>query len=186
MKKELKFQLDYLPIGAHYNNLRYLLKKDVWNHIKNEIRKEKNFQCEFCNKKFSGTYVKYLECHEYWEFDLKNKKQILSKLMCLCSWCHKTQHINFSFLINVEDKIINHFMKVNKLTISDFNELKRNNLLLRNSLIDSNKEEINKEDLNKIENWTLKIECDLKKYLPIELQKDEFITFLNNLNWRNE
>ncbi len=29
MINKLKFQLDFLPAYAHYNNLRYLLKKDV-------------------------------------------------------------------------------------------------------------------------------------------------------------
>ncbi|CRH77219.1 Uncharacterised protein [Chlamydia trachomatis] len=28
MSKSLIFQLDYLPAGAHYNNLRYILKKE--------------------------------------------------------------------------------------------------------------------------------------------------------------
>ena len=103
MINKLKFQLDFLPAYAHYNNLRYLLKKDVWDYIRNKVRVEKKYTCEFCNKKFSGNGVKFLECHEYWVFNVSYKKQILKKLILLCHYCHQTQHINFSHLLNIED-----------------------------------------------------------------------------------
>lgn len=184
METKLKFQLDYLPSNAHYNNLRYLLKKDIWNYIKNEIRKDKQYTCEFCGRKFLKEKIKFLECHEFWVFDISNRKQILKKLILLCHYCHQTQHINFSHLLNIEDKIISHFKKVNNLSTSDFNELKRKNLLFRNSAI--NLIEFSKDDLEKVDNWTLQIECDLTKYLPEKLKNEKFIYFLNNLNWRNE
>lgn len=67
MNKILKLHLDYLPIGAHYNNLRYLFKKEIWEVIVANIREFKKYRCEYCNKQFDSNNTKslrYLHCHE--------------------------------------------------------------------------------------------------------------------------
>lgn len=184
MSKSLIFQLDYLPVGAHYNNLRYILKKEHWNTIVNNVRKCKKYKCEFCNRQFNPKntkVLKYLHCHEEWTFNYENKHQILTNLLLLCNDCHNCQHINFATLVNKEDKTLNHFKKVNNLSQSDFNELKRNNLLFRNNC--SDKSEISREQLDRVEEWSFKMGVSLSNYfedVTIAEKMQEFLDYISS------
>lgn len=183
MNKKLIFELDYLPVGAHYNNLRYIFKKEVWQVIVANVREFKKYKCEFCNKqfKFENTKsLKYLHCHEQWTFNYENKYQILSNLLLLCNDCHNCQHINFAFIKDKEEKTINHFKKVNNLSQSEFNELKRNNKLFRKNYNDD--QEITREQLDKVEMWLFKIDMDLEDIFVNKVNAKKIQDFLSNIS----
>lgn len=54
----------------------------------------------------------------------------------LCNNCHNCQHINFAHIKNMEEQTIKHFKKVNNLSDSDFNLLKRENKIFRKNYED--------------------------------------------------
>lgn len=162
---KLKFQLDYLPVNCHYNNLRHFFKKEIWQLIIFTIREYKKYTCEFCLKKFNPnnkTSLKSLHCHEYWVFDYENKKQILLDILLLCSNCHNTQHINLASLKEWDKKAIKHFMKINNIENYEFNELKRKNLLFRKNYIDS--KVITRDELDKVDIWFFENKLEIIKY----------------------
>lgn len=191
----LKIYFDYLPIGSHYNNLRYIFenikkstKVDLWKEIIKNVRETKKYKCEICNKKFNKentTSLRYLHCHELWMFDYENKRQILKDILLLCNNCHNTQHIQLASLKKWEDKTIEHFKKVNNLTNWEFNELKNKNLLFRKNYIDNNI--VSKQELDEVEIWFFKNECAISKYFENEKELGIFIenilNKISNLNY---
>lgn len=183
MITKLKFNLDFLPSGAHYNNLRYLFKKNVWNYIVKNIRESKNFTCEFCNKKFDKNNTKslrYLHCHEYWNFDFENKRQILNEILLLCNNCHNCQHINLASLKDWDDKTIEHFKKVNHLTTAEYNEAKREGYLFRKNYID--KGFISRNQLDEVQMWFFKMDFDISKYFKNKEEGDAIQNFLQKIS----
>lgn len=164
MINKLKFNLDFLPSYAHYNNLRNFFKPEIWKEIVKNIREYKNYQCEFCKRQFNKNdkkTLKYLHCHEYWIFDFQNKRQILLDILLLCNNCHNTQHINLSFIREWDDKTINHYKKINNLSNSEFNELKRDNLLYRKNYVGKNY--VSRKDLDEVQIWFFKNEFNISK-----------------------
>lgn len=161
----LKFHLDFLPVNAHYNNLRYFFKKEIWTLIVQNIREAKNYQCEYCYRTFDKNNtksLKYLHCHELWNFDYENQRQILIDILLLCNNCHNCQHINLASLKDWDDKAIAHYKKVNHLSNSDFNEIKREGYLFRKNYIDKNL--ISRKELDEVQVWFFKMNCDIAKY----------------------
>lgn len=184
---KLKFNLDYLPSNAHYNNLRYFVKKDVWNEIVKNIREYKKYECEFCHKKFDKTKtssLKYLHCHESWMFDYENQRQILLDILLLCNNCHNCQHINFASLKDYEEKALNHFRKINNLEMYEFNELKREGMLFRKNYFGNKL--ISKKQLDEVPIWFFKNECQIDKYFSNNKELGELILkLLNNISDMN-
>lgn len=164
MNKELRFNLDYLPVGAHYNNLRYILRKEIWEVIVANIREFKKYRCEYCYKQFDPNNtksLKYLHCHEVWNFNYANKWQILKNILLLCHNCHNCQHINFAHIKNKEEQTVRHFKKANNLTDADYNYLKRENKLFRKNFED--KYPISRKEMDDVETWFFKIGFDVSK-----------------------
>ncbi|MDE6893765.1 MAG: hypothetical protein K2J02_00115 [Malacoplasma sp.] len=184
--KKLLFKLDYLPIGSHYNNLRYFFKKEVWQVIVANVREFKNYQCEFCKKQFNfenSKSLKYLHCHELWNFNYEKKWQILKDLLLLCHNCHNCQHINFAHLKDKQDQTFNHFKKVNNLTDAEFNELKTNNLLFRKNYED--KKVISRDELDKVDVWFFNMDFNLESIFVNKTNARKIQKFLEQISQIN-
>lgn len=183
MIDKLKFNLDFLPLAAHYNNLRYFFKKNIWDYIVLNIREAKKFTCEFCGKQFdknNSKSLKYLHCHEYWNFDYENKRQILCDILLLCNQCHNCQHINLASLKEWDDKAIAHFKKVNHLTNAEFNEIKREGYLFRRNYID--KENVTRKQLDEVDIWFFKMGFDISKYFKNKEDGEAIQNFLQKIS----
>ena len=179
----LIFQLDYLPSGAHYNNLRYLFNQKVWQVIVANVRECKQYTCEFCKRKFdynNANSLKYLHCHELWSFDYAKSWQVLKGLLLLCNNCHSCQHINFATLQNRFEKTKQHFLKVNRITNTEFNYLKNNELLFRKNYLD--KQTITREMLDSVESCLFKIDCDLNQVFVNKTNAQKLQEFLERIS----
>ncbi|KKQ51905.1 HNH endonuclease [Candidatus Woesebacteria bacterium RIFCSPHIGHO2_01_FULL_39_17] len=110
--KKLKLIIELVPASSWNQNLRSLLKPQMWEKLRKEVYKKHNYKCAIC--KSGGR----LQAHEVWEYDDKNHIQKLVDLVALCSKCHAVKHIGLAGIQASEgklnyDNLIKHFMKVN-------------------------------------------------------------------------
>lgn len=121
---KLKLTIELVPASSWDNNLRSLLKPQMWEYIRKSIYKKYNYKCAVCKNKTR------LYAHEVWEYDDKNHIQKLIDIVALCSRCHAVKHIGFSGLqaskgnINYEN-LIKHFMKINNCSREIFENHQR-------------------------------------------------------------
>lgn len=112
MEQNLKLTIELVPASMWNNNLRSLLKKDMWDNLRKKVYKKYNYKCAICG---SGGL---LHCHEAWEYNDKNRIQKLKNIIALCSKCHAVNHIGHAGIqaskgkVNYEN-LVKHFMKVN-------------------------------------------------------------------------
>lgn len=122
---ELKLQMELIPETSHYKNLRNDVGPTKWGKIRKTINVRQNGKCAICDDE-----PKRLYCHEIWDYDGNTKVQKLVGFMSVCGNCNLCIHFGFARLqaekglIKIDD-IINHFLKVNNCTMSDFEKHKK-------------------------------------------------------------
>jgi hypothetical protein len=85
-----------------------------------------------------------MEAHERWSYDEKLALQKLEDVLALCHDCHEVVHIERAYLVGRGMDAMEHFMKVNDCTQTEFHE----------ELARVNAEHSRR---NKIEEWTTDI-----------------------------
>ena len=111
----LKLNFEIIPAGAWGYNLRTQFSKKTWDFIRRDAYSRANNKCMICNRKVSR-----LEAHERWDFNKQTKVQKLVDIIAVCSSCHRVIHIGRTQLLNMEDKAIIHFKKVNNCDYSTY------------------------------------------------------------------
>lgn len=111
--KELRLKIELVPSTSWYDNLRKYTTKEDWDKVRKAAYANYGYRCGIC-----GTEGR-LNCHEIWEYDDKKYIQKLKGFIALCDMCHHVKHIGLAGILASEgkldyEKVIEHFMKVNK------------------------------------------------------------------------
>ncbi len=137
--KQYKLTFELVPEECWHSNLRSMFSKEQWDEIRRDAYKRAGYKCRIC-----GRGNTRLEAHEKWSYDEKRALQKLEDILALCKDCHEVKHISRTQLVGRGNDAMEHFMRVNECTQSDFHaELGR-----------ANEEYIRR---NKIENWVTDI-----------------------------
>jgi hypothetical protein len=113
----MKLTIKLVPKTSWYSNVRSEVSKTQWDVIRKKCYQKANNKCEICGDVGINQGVKHLvECHEIWEYDNKNKIQILKGFIALCPHCHKTKHVGLAQINGEEEIVINQLMKINKIS----------------------------------------------------------------------
>ena len=60
---------------------------------------------------------RWLEVHERWAYDEDAHRQVLKRLVCLCTDCHHVTHYGHSAkVLGIEDEVFSHLVEVTKMT----------------------------------------------------------------------
>lgn len=110
--KKFKLKIELIPASSWNQNLRSLLKKDMWENLRKKVYNKYNYRCAICGS--DGQ----LHAHEVWKYDDENHIQRLKNIVALCQMCHLVKHIGFASLQSNNqntnyEKVVKHFMKVN-------------------------------------------------------------------------
>lgn len=137
--KKYKLTFELVPEECWHSNLRSAFSKEQWDLIRKDAYRRAQYKCRIC-----GRGNTRLEAHEKWSYDERKGLQKLEDVLALCKDCHQVKHISRTQLIGRGNDAMEHFMRVNECTQSDFHaELGR-----------ANEEYIRR---NKIENWVTDI-----------------------------
>lgn len=114
---DYKLNFQFVPDSCWCSNLRTLLSKKQWGFIR-EDAKERSFNtCSIC-----GAKPKRLEAHEVWEYDEKNKTQILVDVIAVCKDCHSVIHYGRTSIKGDAERAEKHYMKVNNCSYVQMRE----------------------------------------------------------------
>jgi len=121
--EKLKLTIELVPASSWYNNLRSLLKKEMWDNLRKTVYAKCNYKCAICNSKGK------LHCHEIWKYNDKKHIQKLVDLVALCTKCHWIKHIGLAGIHTSQErlsfeKLVKHFMKVNDCDRTTFEKHK--------------------------------------------------------------
>ena len=128
----MKLEIELVPDGCWYSNLRSALPAALWDKIRKDAYSRAGGRCTVCGKRGR------LEAHERWSYDEERHVQKLETVVALCHDCHSVVHISRTQLMGDGDRAMEHFMKVNGCTQSDFHRAlaEANRLQQRRNLID--------------------------------------------------
>lgn len=102
--------VDLIPVTSWWNNARTAISKRDWFRIRQMVRRRAGQRCEACGAGEDKAARRYLECHERWEYEAG--RQVLRRLICLCSWCHSTTHAGLAQFSGQGDFVFAHLCRV--------------------------------------------------------------------------
>ncbi len=121
---KMKLDIELVPKTSWYNNLRKYIDRKNWDKIRKETYSKYGSKCGICGAEGR------LNSHEIWEYDDKKHIQKLKGFIALCNDCHMIKHIGFAGIQALKglldiDKLIEHFMKINKCDKKEFKRYKK-------------------------------------------------------------
>ena len=117
---EYKLTIELVPRTSWYSNVRSNVTRNEWDVIRKKSYEHAQHVCEICGDVGTNQGVKHnVECHEIWEYNDETNEQILTGLISLCPYCHKTKHVGLAQINGELDIVINQLIKVNKISYDD-------------------------------------------------------------------
>ena len=110
----MKLEIELVPDGCWYSNLRSILPPKLWDVVRRDAYARAKGRCMVCGA--AGR----LEAHERWSYDEERHIQKLETVVALCHACHSVVHIARTQLTGGGDEAMEHFMRVNGCTQSEF------------------------------------------------------------------
>jgi hypothetical protein len=106
-----KLTIELVPSTSWGVNVRSMVTRKEWDILRKQAYAKADLQCEICG----GVGKRHpVECHEVWDYDDNNNKQVLTSLISLCPSCHMVKHAGRTISIGKEYMLINQLKKVNK------------------------------------------------------------------------
>ena len=82
-----------IPKPLHGLNPRVVLGKEWWDEQRSIAYEQNNYCCWACGiSKYNAKYHKWLEAHEFYDYDYENGEAKLVKIVALCHSCHNYIH----------------------------------------------------------------------------------------------
>jgi len=105
-----KLQIEVVPQTCWYKNLRLMLPKSEWDHLRKMAYNKYKYRCAICGGKGNKHPV---EAHEKWEYDESTGIQKLVDIIALCPACHEVVHFGLACMRGNEGRALEHLQKVN-------------------------------------------------------------------------
>lgn len=122
MPKDLRLTIELVPQPCWYSNMRTHVSRSVWDKLRRQVYAQYNYHCGVCQIENVT-----LHCHEIWQYDDILHIQKLHGFIALCEMCHHCKHMGLAGILAAEgkldlEKVIEHFMKVNRCTRAEYDE----------------------------------------------------------------
>lgn len=115
--KLLKLTIELVPKTAWLTNVRSKVSQTEWDKIRKKCYKAAGYKCEVCGDVGMNQDVGHaVECHEIWYYDDENKRQVLTGLVALCPYCHKTKHAGLASIKGELHIVVKQLKKVNLMS----------------------------------------------------------------------
>jgi hypothetical protein len=92
--------VDLIPKTSWFANVRAVVSERDWHRIRKMARRRAGDRCEACGARQAKAVKRYLECHERFSYHGSGGTglQMLQRLICLCSDCHRATHYGHTAL----------------------------------------------------------------------------------------
>lgn len=110
----MKLTIELVPASSWGNNLRTILSRKGWDEVRRKCYRKAGYKCDICG----GVGTRHpVECHERWEYDDENHRQVLVGFWALCPLCHRVKHIGRTLAVGLGNSTVKHMAKVNGITV---------------------------------------------------------------------
>ncbi|WNO62481.1 DUF5710 domain-containing protein [Streptomyces sp. NBC_00121] len=124
--------VDLVPEDCWFKNARDCLSERDWERVRGMVVGRAGHQCEVCGQTRSTAAQRWLEVHERWQFDAAAGKQILRRLVCLCTMCHTATHFGRAQRFGKEHETLAHLIAVTGMSAAEADNHVRAAFLLWN------------------------------------------------------
>lgn len=104
--------VDPVPSSCWFTNVRSCVSDRDWQRLRRMITTRAGMRCEICARGPNREQRPWLEAHERWAYDETERRQILRRLICLCTDCHTTTHFGLAQVRGMADAAFEHLRAV--------------------------------------------------------------------------
>lgn len=111
--------VDLVPASCWFTNARTCISEMDWERVRWLVITRAGRRCEACRRGEDRDQGRWLEAHERWQFDAAGRRQILRRLVCLCTGCHSTTHFGLAQLRGEAGQALAHLCAVTGMSRRD-------------------------------------------------------------------
>jgi Domain of unknown function (DUF5710) len=110
--------VDLIPRTSWFTNVRSAVRERDWFRVRSMVYRRAGQRCEACGAGAAKDAGRFLECHERFVYHSQSGVgsglQMLRRLICLCSACHRVTHLGHTSLAGAqsEQAALAHLMSV--------------------------------------------------------------------------
>lgn len=105
--------VDLIPKSCWFTNVRSCVDTRDWDRLRRMVYDRAANECEGCGISKDPAAEIWMEAHERWAYDDYAGIQRLTRLVCLCSPCHRATHFGFAQVTGRADEALQQLMDVN-------------------------------------------------------------------------
>ncbi|MCP3804266.1 DUF5710 domain-containing protein [Allokutzneria sp. A3M-2-11 16] len=111
--------VDLVPSSCWFTNVRSCVSPRDWERLRRMITRRAGNRCEACGAGEDRTARRWLEAHERWTFEERNRTQTLRRLICLCTSCHTVTHFGLATIKGTAAEAFSHLRNVTGMSEQD-------------------------------------------------------------------
>jgi Domain of unknown function (DUF5710) len=111
--------VDLVPESCWFKNARTCIAPQDWDRVRRMVTGRADRRCEACGRGEDPSRGLRLEAHERWEFSGADRRQILRRLVCFCTGCHKTTHYGLAGIRGETEQAFAHLCAVTGMSWQD-------------------------------------------------------------------
>jgi hypothetical protein len=111
--------VDLVPSSCWFTNVRSCVSEGDWERLRRMITTRADQRCEICGAEEDRDRRRWLEAHERWSYDDKDRRQTLRRLICLCTDCHTVTHFGLATVKGTDAAALAHLMAVTRMSRSE-------------------------------------------------------------------
>jgi len=112
--------VDLVPSSCWFTNVRSCVSPRDWERLRRMVTGRCGQRCEICGVGEDRPTKRWLEVHERWAYDEDAQRQVLKRLICLCTDCHHVTHYGYAAqVLHIESEVFSHLVEVTKMTTGE-------------------------------------------------------------------
>ncbi|MBA8825520.1 hypothetical protein FHX42_002871 [Saccharopolyspora lacisalsi] len=88
--------VDPVPSSCWFTNVRSCVAGKDWERLRRVVTRRAGQRCEVCDRAEDRASRFWMEVHERWDYDERERVQALRRLICLCTDCHRVTHFGLA------------------------------------------------------------------------------------------
>lgn len=111
--------VDLVPSSCWWTHARSCISQQDWERVRRLVTGRAERRCEACGRGEDRSQGCWLEAHERWHFDSHGRRQILRRLVCLCTWCHSATHFGLAQIRGEDEQALTYLCGVTGMSRRD-------------------------------------------------------------------